>query len=213
MSLRSRLGRCAEHSRLRYRPHVLLAGVMLAASSLAPVARADIYVWSDAIGVTHVSNLPPPEGTRDVSVTRARPRDAAQETAAREAARLAEVRALDQRIRELEAEAEHTRREASRVVEAALPLPALPAPAPVVIVVAPPSPPAPAYAAGPCDFGWSSCGWNPWPAFYAPGVVVLREGRPHPPRRPLHAHRPPHAAPFPAPELVRPSPKPVHWRK
>ena len=200
--------------RLRYGPHALLVGAMLAASSLAPVARADIYVWIDASGVTHVSNLPPPEGTRDVSVTRASPRDAAQEAAAREAARLADVRALDERIRALEAEAEQARREATRGVEAALPLPAPPAPTPVVIVVAPPSPPAPAYAAAaPCDLGWGSCGWNPWQGFYVPGVVVLREGRPHPPRQPLHAHRPPHGGPFPAPVLVRPVPKPVHWRK
>ena len=50
MSLRSRLCRCHAHCmRLRYGPHALLVGAMLAASSLAPVARADIYVWIDAL--------------------------------------------------------------------------------------------------------------------------------------------------------------------
>jgi hypothetical protein len=48
-------------------------GAMLAASLGAPTALADVYVWTDDAGVKHVSNLPPPEGVRGVSVTRSRP--------------------------------------------------------------------------------------------------------------------------------------------
>ena len=194
----------------------LLLGAGLAASTGTPVALADIFVWIDAAGATHVSNLPPPQGSREVSVTRSTPRDAAQEAAAREAARLAELRALDQRVKELEVEAEQARRDAAQASAAARAAPAPPAPAPVVIVMAPPPPPAPAYTgpAGPCDFAWGNCGWGLWPGFYSP-VVVLREGRDRVSRHHAHFDRASRDGHFPSPHPVpsSPFPKPLHWRK
>ena len=198
---------------------------ILAGSLGALTARADVYVWTDAAGVTNVSNLPPPEGSRRVSVTRTAPRDAAQEAASREAARQAEMRALDERMRQLEADAEQARREAAQALAAAQPRHA-PAPAapPVVVVVAP-SAQAPAYAPpmGPCDYTWGNCGWGSWPGFFSPGLVVVSDDRrrshhhshhrPH--HRPAHHERPWHAGAITVPPPVHPFPfpKPVHWRK
>ena len=54
----------------------------------APFASADIYTWVDVAGVTNVSNVPPRENVRDVTVVRAAPKDPAQEYALREAARV-----------------------------------------------------------------------------------------------------------------------------
>ena len=201
---------------------VLLA--VLAASLDAVTTRADIYVWTDAAGVTQVSNLPPPAGSLGVSVTRSSPRDAAQEAAAREAARLAEVRALDDRVRQLEAEAEQARREAALAIAVAQPryIPAAASP-PVVVVVASTPPPAPAYGpTGFCDVAWGNCAWGAWPGFHSPGFVVVGSAGRHRPHHPGHhphpnAHvpRPWHAAPFTMPEPVHPFPfpKPAHWRK
>jgi len=60
----------------------------------AGAAQADIYTWTDKNGVVNVSNLPPPEGVRPTRVTHEAPKDPAREAAAREAAHLAELRAL-----------------------------------------------------------------------------------------------------------------------
>ena len=195
---------------------------ILAGSLDALTARADIYVWTDAAGVTNVSNLPPPEGSGRVSVTRAAPRDAAQEAAWREAARQAEMRALDDRLRQAEADAEQARREAAQALAAAQPRYApAPAPQPIVVVVAPSPPPAPAYAPpmGPCDYAWGSCAWGFWPGLFSPGLVVVSDDRhrPHhrPHHRPAHHERPWHAGAITVPPPVHPFPfpKPVHWRK
>ena len=207
---------------LRHSVKAAVVAAMLAGSLDALTARADIYVWTDAAGVTNVSNLPPPEGSERVSVTRAAPRDAAQDAAAREAARQAEGRALDERVRQLEAVAEQARRDAAQAIAAAQPryAPVPAAPPPVVVVVAP-SPPPPAYPqpAGPCDYGWGNCTWGFWPGFYLPGLVVIDDGRdrrrnrPH--DRPAPNDRPWQVGHFTAPPAVHPYPfpKPVHWRK
>ena len=116
--------------------------VTIVAGMLYPLSvHADMYVWTDKAGVTNISNLPPPEGMRIVSVTHSAPKDPAQEAAFREAARQAEMRALNERVQQLQAAVEQARREppAPIVVQQA---PA-PPPAPYIVVVSPP--PAPAY--------------------------------------------------------------------
>ena len=193
---------------------------ILAGTVHASAARADIFVWTDAAGVTNVSNLPPPEGSRSVSVTRSKPMDAAQEAALREAAHQAELRALNERLRQTEAQAEQARRDAAQAIATASQLqqaaaPAAPA-APVVVVVAPsapaPSPPAPP---GPCDYAWAGCGWGFWPGFFSPGVVLVDEHRHRRHHRPVYPGHSRNVPPFTAPPAVYPypSPKPVHWRK
>jgi hypothetical protein len=139
-------------------------------------AAADIWRWTDRNGVVHLSNLAPPEDARVQSVTRSAPRDPEREAAAREAARHAEVRALDERVRQLTYELEQSRREP---------------PPPPVVVVAPPAyapPPAPyivnvvtqsAPAAGGCDSGWGNCGFGWWSGFVP---VVTQPVDPWPPR-------------------------------
>src|SRR3954451_5488950 len=70
---------------------------------LSPVARADIYTWTDAAGRVNVSNITPPEAARVTHVTRdisPKP-DAA---ASRDNPQQKEVRALADRVRQLEQE-------------------------------------------------------------------------------------------------------------
>jgi hypothetical protein len=166
----------------RAHPVVLIAIVAGAACPLP--TRADVYTWTDKAGVTNISNLPPPEGVRTVSVTRAAPKDPAREAAFREAAREAEMRALNERVQQLQAEIEQARREPA-------PAPVVPQsqhapapPVPYVIVVSPPAPTYPQQVAG-CDYAWGNCGLGFWPGFYPPSVVVVRD-------RPFRHHRPIH---------------------
>jgi len=85
---------------------------MLVAGGLGlPLAHADIYTWADASGAVNVSNLAPPQGARVISVTRTSPADVARENAARDAARRAETLALEERVRQLEADAELAKRQ------------------------------------------------------------------------------------------------------
>ena len=88
----------------------LLVGIV-AGMLYPPLARGDIYTWVDGAGVTNVSNLPPPEGVRTSNVARAAPNDPAREAALREAARESEMRALNERVQQLQAEVEQSRRE------------------------------------------------------------------------------------------------------
>jgi hypothetical protein len=139
-----------------------------------------MYVWTDRAGVMNISNLPPPDGARMVSVTRAVPRDAAQEAALREAARQAEMRALSERVQQLEAEVQEARRDPPAPV-VAQPAYAPAAPAPYIVVVSQPPAPAPTYpqpVAG-CDDAWGNCGLGFWPGlyhgYYPTSVVVVRD--------------------------------------
>ncbi len=155
------------------RKHLAVLVAIIAGTLFLLSARPDMYVWTDKAGVMNVSNLLPPEGVRLVSVTRAAPKDPAQEAAFRDAAREAEMRALNQRVQQLQAEVEQVRREP--LPPAPMLQPQAPAPpAPYVIVV---SPPAPVYAqpvAG-CDYPWGNCGSGHWPGFYPASVVVVRD--------------------------------------
>ena len=81
----------------------------LAAAAAGP-ALADIFTWVDKDGITHVSNLPPPEDVRVTKVARAAPQGPRPRAAAREAARPAEMRALRERVDELSKEVEQLAR-------------------------------------------------------------------------------------------------------
>lgn len=151
---------------------------VLVASTLGlPLAHADIYTWADASGSVNVSNLAPPQGTRVISVTRSSAADAARENAARDAARRAETLALEERVRQLEAEAELAKRQPPpQVVYPAIPSPPSMSyrvdPAPLQVQYTVYSSP-PAYTMG-CDPGWMDCGLGWFPNFYPTGIVFVR---------------------------------------
>jgi len=145
----------------------------------AGAAQADIYTWTDKNGVVNVSNLPPPEGVRPTRVTHEAPKDPAREAAAREAAHLAELRALNERVAQLQEQVEQSRREIPPPMAVVAP-PMMPYAAPsgpyIVNVVT--QQPAPAYGpTGACDSGWGGwgdCGgFGMWPGYYGSGVVVV----------------------------------------
>jgi hypothetical protein len=161
---------------------VLRAGLCatLACVLRVPLAHADIYTWLDATGRVNVSNLAPPAGTRVTSVVRERPASAA-EIAAREARQRADVAALEEQVRSLQAEVEATRQ--PRVAEQ----PAAPIVYNIITVSPPPAAVAdlaaapvvyanasPALAYG-CPPAWAGCAtW--WPGF-ATSTVVVGAGR------------------------------------
>ena len=145
----------------------------LAAAAAGP-AYADIYTWVDKDGVTHVSNVPPPEDVRVTKVARAAPKDPARVAAARESARLAEMRALRERVDELSKEVEHSRDAmpppyAAAPAMAFAPPAAAPAPTVVVTVINQPAPQPEVVPSG-CDYTLGSCGVGFFPGYtyYAP---------------------------------------------
>jgi hypothetical protein len=196
------------------RIHAAVALTIVTGMLPAMSAQADMYVWTDKAGVTNVSNLPPPEGTRLQRVTYAAPKDAAQEAAFREAARQAEIRALNERVQELQAAVEQARREPPPPTIVVTQAPA-PPPAPQVIVVSPPAPAYPQPVAAGCDFSWPyNCGFGFWPGFY-PATVVLGDNhfrhRHH--HRPGHQARPRHSLRTPPGIFpIVPVPRQGHWR-
>src|SRR5260221_7945663 len=106
------------------------------------LAHADIYRWVDPSGRVNISNMPPPEGARVMSVTHEVPQPiAARYDAAREAARQAELQGMSERIRQLESEVEVAQRPVAPPPIQYVPVP-IPAPAPVQYA-ADPAPPAP----------------------------------------------------------------------
>ena len=101
----------------------LLAGlpVILAGTVVATCAHADIYTWVDQEGMVNVSNLAPPEGVRVTKVTREIAPAPASMVAqrndlAREAARDAELQALNARVAQLQDEVDRATRETSEPV-------------------------------------------------------------------------------------------------
>ena len=150
--------------------HWRAAGVALALAMAASPAGADIYTWVDKDGTTNVSNVPPPENVRVTKVSHTAPRDPAREAAAREAARLAEVRALRDRVDELSKEVEHSR-DAFPPPYAAAPVMAYaPAPAPTVVVTVINQPAQPEATNAGCDLAFGGCGVGFFPGYgyYAP---------------------------------------------
>jgi hypothetical protein len=151
--------------------------VLIAGTLGLPLAYADIYTWADASGSINVSNIAPPQGARLISVTHASAADAARENAARDAARRAETQALEERVRQLEADVELAKRQPPpRVVYPVIPAPPSmqygydPVPQPVQYTVYS-SPPA--YTMG-CDPGWMDCGLGWFPNLYSTGLVFVR---------------------------------------
>lgn len=78
---------------------------VLAGTIGVQIAAADVYTWVDASGVVNISNLTPPTGARVTSVTRESESSAtARADAARDALHDAEMRALSERVRQLQDE-------------------------------------------------------------------------------------------------------------
>ena len=151
----------------------MAVGVALGLAAAAGVARADMYTWVDKEGITNVSNVAPPEDVRVTKVARAAPKDPAREAAAREAARLVEMRALRDRVDELSKEVEHSRSDAFPPPYAPPPAmafaPSPPVPTVVVTVINQPPAQAEATNAG-CDASFGGCGVGFFPGYtyYAP---------------------------------------------
>lgn len=133
--------------------NALTALALAAACCAALPAHADVYTWVDAKGNVNVGNLEPPQGARVLSVSRENPDARARAQAAREAAQQAEMKALAERVAELE----KTSRPPDApppVVYQPMPV-AAPPPPPQVNVVVVPSPP-PQQVAPVADYG---CAW------------------------------------------------------
>lgn len=159
---------------------------LLSASLLgAQVAQADIYTWVDGNGVVNVSNLTPPRGADVTNVTVERAQaPAARNDAARDAAREAEVRALSDRVRELESDAQNAPRPAATTIIAPI---YVPVPTPVMMPYQPEMMPMLTQQPG-CDPSWYGC-LASTTGFYGPGVIVLPStGRRHVrPPKPVNA--------------------------
>jgi len=151
--------------------------VALGATFGVQTAHADIYTWVDAAGSINVSNLAPPDDVRVTKVMHASASAAATgDEPARDTTRLAEMRALAERVRQLEDEVESARRQVPPPVDSRV----VPMPPMVQYVVNP----APALAQYPvveapptnnwCDPTWLGCGLAWGPAFYPASVFVLR---------------------------------------
>lgn len=158
-------------------------------AAAVPPAHADIYTWVDKKGVVNVSNLPPPDDVKVTSVARAAPKDAAREAAQREAARQAEVRVLSERVEQLKAEVDQSRREASMPPPYAPPPVAyMPPPAYPPIIINMASATSQPAAPGGCDGYYGDCGFAAWPGYYGFGsfgnivptyVIPPRGGKAH----------------------------------
>ncbi|HZQ60739.1 MAG TPA: DUF4124 domain-containing protein, partial [Casimicrobiaceae bacterium] len=154
----------------------LSVATLLLASALATgAAQGDIYTWVDDNGIVNVSNLRPPAGADVTRITVEKPQAiSARNDAAREAARQAELQALNDRVRELE-----TANQAPQRVPVATTIVApvyVPVPTPVMVPyaqdvvaqdVVPPAASLPA-----CDPTFLGCITSAT-GFYAPSVIVL----------------------------------------
>ena len=189
-------------------PKPLLRSVLpalLAGVCALPLAHADIYTWTDDKGRVNISNIEPPDGAHVMSVMREskamkEANEAAREVARereREALREAEVRALAERVRQLQAEVEAAKRPPPTVVATA------PAFVPYTGEYGPPgaqynvinvSPAGGGGSDGGCYTGWPDCqfGWYPgfYPAYYPVSVVAPRDR--HFRRDPYPAHPTPY---------------------
>ena len=144
-----------------------IALAVLAAGS----AAAEVYTWVDAAGNVNVSNLAPPAGARVTAVARESATAIARAETARTAAQEAEVRALADRVAELEEAARASRVPPPQYVIASPPRPAV-APAPQLTVTTMPlSTDEPPVAAPPC--AWVGCTLPLGAAYYAAPLVVV----------------------------------------
>lgn len=177
------------------------------------IARADIYTWVDATGKLNLSNQPPPEGARVTNVYREDPAARAHAEAARAASAREELRALNDRVAELERALEKAK-EAQAAPPGPAPVMYVPAPAPPAAyasamaqtIVAPPasgySPYFPNY-----DCAWVGCFAPGSVGFYPGSVVVVNAPGPGHAHRPAgHARPPRRGEPVPVPQPRFPKP-------
>jgi hypothetical protein len=171
------------------RTRAVSASLIVAGLCAMPAARADVYTWIDADGNVNVGNLRPPESARILGVTRENPAAKAQAAAAREAARQDEVKALAQRVAELESKAQAAF-DAPPAVYHAPPVSYAPTasypPPQVNVVVMPAEQPDATAAYAPYGCAWVGCAM-PWTPFVYPGAIVVtpsRHGRHDVHRRP-----------------------------
>ncbi len=156
----------------------MLIVVAVCALGASAVAHADVYTWVDRDGNVTVSNVQPPDGARVTKVARTSAADKAASDRARESARDAEMRALADRVRELEQQVQA----ATAAPPPDVVYPTVPSPnvrfamqPPPLEVPYPVEQPAPEYAAPDCPPGWISC-WGYWSV---PGIVVIDNGHGH----------------------------------
>ena len=190
-----------------------LAAAGFAGVFASTIAHADIYTWIDATGKLNLSNQSPPEGARVTNVYREDPAARAHAEAARAASAREELRALNDRVAELE-------RALEKAKEAQA---APPGPAPVAYVPTPPPPAAYASAmaqtiVAPPALGYSpyfpnyDCAWvgcfSPGSFGFYPGSVVVVNapgmGHGHPRRRGEPVRNPQPRFPKPVGELPDP---------
>jgi hypothetical protein len=179
-----------------------LAFIVAVAASVS--AHADIYTWVDAKGNVNLSNLPPPQDARVTQVFREDPAVHVSSDAARAAARSDEVKALAERVTQLEQDLDAAKRVPPAVAYAPPPPVVISAPNPPVFAQAIVAPPTPAYTD--CTDPWASCFFPGYPGFYPSGVVVLSA----PAQHGFHRARPGNGHRRPMMQVARPAvPTPV----
>jgi hypothetical protein len=171
--------------------------LVVAAACVASAADADVYTWVDAKGNVNVGNLQPPEGARIVGVTRENPEAKAQAEAAREAARQSEVKALAERVAELESKARAAFDAPPAVTYAPAPVSYAPPPQPpqVNVVVMPAAQPDETASYAPYGCAWVGCATPWWPYAYPTAIFVAPSHGRHRDFHPSHPIRMPRVTP------------------
>jgi len=205
--MKMRVG-CVKSMNTRRPVRQLLLAIGLATAFGWTVAHADIYTWVDASGNVNLSNRTPPEGARVTNVYREDPAvhtaaEASRATAARDA-----LKALNDRVAQLERDLEAANDHPPPVPVVYAPASPPPAAYPPVIVqtIVVPSPP-PAYAN--CSPSWVGCVSSDSFGFYPGGIFVLSapaSNRFDGSHRGAHMRRPPPAGPSPLPVGAIPDP-------
>lgn len=172
-----------------------LAWAALAAGlCAASLARADVYTWVDAKGNVNVSNLDPPDGARVLHVAHESAEAKARADAAHDAARQAEIKALSERVAELESKAQATFDAPPPIAFAPAPTP--PPPPQYNVIVVPAAPAANVTPAADYGCAWVGCA-VPWGPFGYPVVFFSASPRARHDRGfhhlPVHAPRMPAA--------------------
>jgi hypothetical protein len=142
---------------------VLVSALAGVAAAFAPLnAAAEIYGWVDPSGAVTYSNLPPPKNARVIDVIQETPPPTPQAQAAAEAAHQSEMRALNERVQQLERELQQTRWQAP-------PAPSYPASAPPSYGPPPGYAPTASYGPG-CDPEFLDCDSWAGPVYYSVGL-------------------------------------------
>jgi hypothetical protein len=178
-------------NRIGWSAATLVSALAGAAAVLFPAcAGAEIYGWVDPSGGVTYSNLPPPKDARVIEVIPDEPPPSPQ---AQAAAHDAEMKTLNDRVRQLERELQASRMEAPPYPVSAPPYGSPPGYGPPPAYGAPP--PYPSYDAGAgygagCDPGFFDCnlwdgpiyfttGFAPWWAFRHHGFDGFHHGHHH----------------------------------